>query len=318
MKITVLDSVPLNPGDLDWTPLAAIGELTLYEQTAPEQTVERIADADIVYTNKVRIQAEHIRAASRLKLISVLATGYDIVDIDAARNHDVVVSNCPSYSAPSVAQATFALLLELTNHVAAHDTAVRTGRWQNAGTFCFWDRPLRELAGKTLVLAGAGAIGNQVGHIATALGMNVIAAILPDRPKNGGRWPRLPLAGALARADILSLHCPLTPSTSQLINTQRLRKMRDDALIINTARGGLIDESAVATALNAGTLAGYGTDVLSSEPPAGENPLLHAPNCIITPHQAWATLESRRRLLEISIANLTAFLAGSPQNVVNA
>jgi len=323
MKITVLDARPMDAGDLDWTPLRALGDLTLHERTAPDDVNERIADADIVYTNKVRLSADAFAAAPRLKLVSVLATGYDVIDLDVAREHGVTVCNVPGYAASSVAQTTIALLLELTNRVGAHAEAVRAGAWSEAGIWSFWRSPLVELAGKTLVVVGLGAIGGRVAGIARTLGMEVVAARLPGRGASGrsgrsaGPFPRLPLDEALARADAISLHCPLTPETRQLINAERLARIKPTAFLVNTARGALVDEAALATALHGNRLAGYAADVLSVEPPPPDNPLLSAPNCLVTPHFAWASREARQRLLDASVENLRAFLAGRPQNVVS-
>lgn len=313
----VLDSLPLNPGDLNWTPLRELGDLTLFENTAPHEVAERVREADVVYTNKVPVRADAF-AASRLKLVSVLATGYDIIDLDTARQKGVTVCNVPAYGTNSVAQTTIALLLELTHHAGAHDAAIREGQWQRAGFFSFWNYPLVELADKTLLIVGLGAIGSKVAQIATALGMRVIAAQLPGRnTPSHDNYPRVPLQQALPQADVISLHTPLTPETREFINAERLSLMKPTALLLNTARGLLIDETALAQALQEGRIAGYAADVLSSEPPAPHNPLLSAPHCILTPHLSWASFESRQRLMNASVENLRAFLAGKPQNVVS-
>ena len=319
MKIIILDSRPMDGGDLDWTPLRALaGEgLVLHEQTAPSQVAERIAGADVVCTNKAPLDAAAFAAAApRLRLISVLATGVNVIDLDAARAHGVTVCNVPGYSTASVAQATIGLLLELAHGVGHHAEQVRGGAWQRAGVWSFSDRPLVELDGKTLVIVGLGAIGRRVAQIAGALGMTVFAARLPGRPDTDGDVPRLPLNEALARADAVTLHCPLTPETHGLMNAERLAGMKPSAFLVNTARGPLVDEGAVADALRTGRLAGYAADVLAQEPPDGGSPLLRAPRCLITPHLGWATRESRRRLLDATVANVRAFLAGAPQNVV--
>lgn len=316
LNVVVLDSTPLNPGDLDWAPLRELGQLALYEDTAPDAVPQRVAEADVVYTNKVALNAAAFAAAPRLRLVSVLATGYDIIDIDAARRHGVTVCNVPAYGTNSVAQTTIALLLELTHHAGAHDAAVREGQWGEVDRFSFWNYPLVELDGKTLLIVGMGAIGTKVAQIASAMGMTVVAGGVPGRSGHGGRH-RVPLHEALSAADVVSLHCPLTPETKDLINEQSLALMKASALLVNTARGGLVDETALVAALQAGRIAGYAADVLSVEPPPPDHPLLAAPRCILTPHLSWASFESRQRLLDASVANLRAFLAGRPQHVVS-
>jgi glycerate dehydrogenase len=317
LRLVVLDSVPLNPGDLDWTPLHRLGEAVLYDNTAPAQVAERIRDADVVFSNKVPVRAESLSTASRLKLISVLATGYDIVDVEAAQQAGVTVCNVPAYSSDFTAQSTIALLLELTNHAGAHAAAVREGQWSQTPYFSFWNHPLIELAGKTLVIVGLGTIGRRVAAIATAMGMKVVATQIAGRVAAQDEYPRLPLDEALAIADVISLHCPLTPDTRGLINAERLKRMKPGVLLINTSRGLLVDEAALAAALQEERIAGYAGDVLSQEPPAEDNPLLHAPGCLITPHISWAARETRQRLLDVSVENLRAFLKGKPQNVVS-
>jgi len=316
-SIVVLDSLPLNPGDLDWSPLRALGNLTLHDNTSPDELEARIANADAVFSNKVPVRGTAFAAAPKLKFIGVLATGYDIIDLDAARQHSVTVSNVPSYSSDFTAQSTVALLLELTHHVGAHDAAVREGEWANCKYFSFWNSPLVELTGKTLVIIGLGKIGSKVGRIAAALGMKVIAAKLPGREAHSGEFLYLPLEEALPQADVVSLHCPLTPQTREIINAERIALMKPSVLVVNTARGLLIDEPAVAAALRDRRIAGYAADVLSKEPPVPENPLLSAPRSIITPHLSWASIECRSRLLGTSVENLKAFQAGTPQNVVS-
>ena len=319
MKIVILDSRPMDAGDLDWTPLRALAPdgLVLHEQTAPGQVVERIVGADVVCTNKAPLDAAAFAvAAPRLRLVSVLATGYNVIDLGAARDHGVTVCNVPGYSTASVTQATIGLLLELAHGVGHHAERVRGGAWQRAGVWSFSDCPLVELDGKTLVIVGLGAIGRRVARVAEALGTTVFAARLPGRDdSHGDDVPRLPLDEALARADAVTLHCPLTPDTHGLMSAERLARMKPSAFLVNTARGPLVDEGAVADALRAGRLAGYAADVLSEEPPDGGSPLFHAPRCLITPHLGWATRESRRRLLDATVANVRAFLAGAPQNV---
>lgn len=315
--IVVLESLPLNPGDLDWSPLRDLGELTLFERTAPVEVAERVRDADVVYINKAPLNAAAFANAPRLKLVSVLATGYDNIDLTAARQHGVTVCNVPAYSTDSVAQTAFALLLELTHHVGAHDAAIRDGQWQREGLFGFWNYPLIELAGKTLLIVGLGAIGTKVAQVATALGMRVIIAQLPGRPTSSAAiYPRVLFREALTQADVISLHCPLTPETRGIINTEHVALMRANTFLINTARGLLVNEADLAQALRDGRIAGYAADALSQEPPAPDNPLLSAPHCILTPHLSWASLESRQRLMAASVENLRAFLAGQPQNVI--
>jgi glycerate dehydrogenase len=317
MNIVILDGVPLNPGDLDWQPLHELGELTVYDHTTPEQLIERISNAEIVFTNKVKIPATAFDAAPRLKLISVLATGYDVIDLKAARNHKVTVCNVPSYSAAFTAQTAIALLMELTHHAGLHADAVRAGAWSAQKYFSFWRTPLVELNGKVLLLVGTGNIGLRVGEIANAFGMKVLAAQLPGRESRKSTFDRIPLEEGLAQADVVSLHCPLTDQTRQLINTQTLSQMKKSTLLINTARGALVDENALANALQNGIIAGYAADVLDGEPPRENNPLLHNTNTIITPHLGWASLECRQRLLSISVENVKKFLDHDPQNVIS-
>ena len=317
MNIVILDAHPMDAGDLDWTPLRALGRLSLHAQTSPEQVTERIAHAEVVCTNKVPLDRMVFAAAApHLKLVSVLATGYNIVDVSAARDHGVTVCNVPGYSTPSVAQTTIALLLEMTNRAGEHTAAVRAGAWTQAGTWSFWNGPLVELAGKTLVVVGLGAIGRQVAGIAAALGMKVVAAQLPDRPASDSAYPRVSLDEAFSLADVITLHCPLTPQTQQLVNAERLTRMKPSAFPLNTSRGPLVDEAAVTAALQAGRLAGYAADVLTIEPPAPDNPLLSAPNCLVTPHLGWASRESRQRLLDATVENVKAFIDGKPWNLV--
>ena len=311
-RIVILDAFTLNPGDLSWSGLEELGDVQIHDRTPPELIRERAAGAPIVLTNKTVLSGETLRALPELRFIGVLATGYNVVDIPAAGERRIPVSNVPGYAAPSVAQAVFALLLELANRTGDHARAVAAGRWTASRDFCFWDTPLVELSGRTLGIVGHGAIGRDVATIARALGMRVI--VHSRRPvadeENVG------LDELFARADVVSLHCPLTPATERLVNAERLARMRPSAFLINTGRGGLIDESALADALNRGGIAGAGLDVLSKEPPPADNPLLTARNCLITPHIAWATKAARERLLAITVANIRAFLAGSPQNLV--
>ncbi len=322
MKIVVLDGHTLNPGDLDWSGLAELGELQVYARTAPEVLLERASDAEILLTNKVAVDRSLIDALPKLRYVGVLATGYDVVDVVAARCRDIVVTNVPGYSTSSVAQMVFALLLEMTQQVGHYSRLVRQeGRWSDSPDFCFWDRPLRELAGLRMGLVGFGRIGRQVARVASAFDMQVqVHTAHPDKYRD---WPEaediqfLELEQIFANSDVVSLHCPLTVATAGLVNASLLKAMKERAFLINTARGPLLDEQAVACALNSGRLAGLGIDVLSSEPPAVDNPLLAAANVHVTPHIAWATEEARSRLLGIAVANIKAFLTGKVINVVN-
>lgn len=316
MKIVILDAYAANPGDLSWDEFAALGELTVYDRTAPEDAAARIGDAEVVFINKVRLTDEIFAACPNLKLVSILATGYNIVDLAAAKRRGITVCNVPGYSTRAVVQMTFALLLEICQQVGLHSGAVHTGRWQTCPDFCFWDRPLIELDGKTMGIVGYGAIGSAVGTVAQALGMKLLVTARHERPvPEGARFVSLP--ELLAQSDVVSLHCPQTAENARMIDAGALAQMKDGAILLNTARGGLLDEQAVADALRSGKLLAAGMDVVSAEPIRADNPLLTAPNCFLTPHIAWAPLETRRRLQAISAENLRAFLAGKPQNVVN-
>ena len=315
MKIVILDGYASNPGDLSWEILKPFGQVTVYDRTAPEEVARRIGDAEIVLLNKTPIHEEIFSLCKNLKLISILATGYNIVDIQAAKAHGVTVCNVPGYSTGAVAQMTFALLLEITQQVGLHSAAVHQGQWQNSPDFCFWNRPLTELQGKTMGLIGYGAIGRAVGRIALAFGMKLLATARREKPVEGGEFVSLP--ELLRRSDVVSLHCPQTAENFDLIRKETISQMKDGAILINTARGGLVREEDLAAALAAGKLSAYGADVVSKEPIAKDNPLLTAPNCFLTPHIAWAPRETRQRLHEITAENLRAFLAGKPQNVVN-
>jgi len=315
MKIVILDSYPLNSGDLSWEPLNGFGEVTVFERTMPHQVAERIADANAVFTNKVKLNDEHFAGAPNLKYIGETATGTDNVDVAAAKKRGIVVSNVPSYSASFTAQTAIALLLELAHNVAENAAAVADGEWVKSPDFSFWKKPLVDLEGKILMVIGLGNIGGKVAQIATALGMTVVAAQLPGRDY-GSDSHHLPLDDALPLADVITLHCPLKPETKELVNAEFLSKMKKSAFLINTGRGGLINEADLAEALKNGTIAGFAADVLTVEPPAADNPLLSAPNTLITPHLGWASPEARQRCLNVSIENLKAFAAGTPQNVV--
>lgn len=316
MKIVILDAYAANPGDLSWDEFAALGELTVYDRTAQEDAAARIGDAEVVFINKVRLTDEIFAACPNLKLVSILATGYNIVDLAAAKRRGITVCNVPGYSTRAVVQMTFALLLEICQQVGLHSGAVHTGRWQTCPDFCFWDRPLIELDGKTMGIVGYGAIGSAVGTVAQALGMKLLVTARHEKPvPEGARFVSLP--ELLAQSDVVSLHCPQTAENARMIDAGALAQMKDGAILLNTARGGLLDEQAVADALRSGKLLAAGMDVVSAEPIRADNPLLTAPNCFLTPHIAWAPLETRRRLQAISAENLRAFLAGKPQNVVD-
>jgi glycerate dehydrogenase len=317
MRIVVLDGYTLNPGDNPWNDVARLGDLTVYDRTAPAQTIARAADAEIVLTNKTVLDAAVIAALAPLRFISVLATGYDVVDIGAARRRGISVSNVPEYSSKAVVQHTIALLLELCQRVGDHARAVAASEWTRAPDFCFWLTPPRELSGLTLGIVGLGRIGRRVAAVAQALGMRVIAAARTDAPAPGDSIERRALSALFAESDVVSLHCPLTAATARMVNGTLLAGMKPTAVLINTARGGLIDEQALADALTSGRLGGAALDVLSSEPPHADNPLLRAPNCIITPHIAWASLAARRTLMAETARNIEAFLARRPVNVVN-
>lgn len=312
MKICILDGYSLNPGDLDWSPVERLGNVTLFDRTPADKIVERAADADIVLTNKVPFSADTLRQLPRLRFICVLATGYNIIDTEAAARQGVVVANIPAYSTMSVAQMAFAHILNITNHVASYAREVADGKWTNCPDFCFWDSALTELAGKTMGIVGLGNTGMATARIAVAMGMKVVAMTSKSADTLPEGITPAPLDDVLASADVVSLHCPLTPSTRHLINAASIAKMKPSAILINTGRGPLVDEQAVADALNGGRLAAFGADVLSQEPPRGDNPLLSARNCFLTPHIAWATIEARTRLMSTATENVRQFIAGEP------
>ncbi len=317
MKIVVLDGHTLNPGDLDWNPLEELGDCSIYARTAPQQVAERAAGAEIVLTNKAPLDAETLAALPDLKYIGVLATGYNVIDLDAAVANNIVVTNVPGYSSASVCQMVFALLLEMTQQVGHHARLVSEGEWSRCVDFSFHQRPLLELAGKTMGLVGFGQIGQQVARVARAFGMQVLVSTAnPEKYQHETEVKFVDTDSLFSASHVISLNCPLTEETKQLVNTARLARVKQGALLINTGRGPLIDEAAVAEALHAGYLGGFAADVLSSEPPAEDNPLLSAPNCFITPHIAWATAEARQRLLDMVISNVKAFLEGAPLNRV--
>ena len=314
-KIVVLDGYTLNPGDLDWRALEAIGDVTVHDRTPIPATVERAAGAAILLTNKAPVNAEAIAALPDLRYIGVLATGYNIVDVAAAKARGIVVANVPGYGTSAVAQHVFALILELAQRVGHHAQSVRDGRWVASADFCYWDFPLVELAGRTLGIVGFGAIGQAVARIGLAFGMKVIASTRTPRTVAGVEF--VSMDEVFRRADVVTLHCPLTPETQGLVNAARLAQMKPGAFLINTGRGPLVVERDLAEALEAGRIAGAGLDVLAVEPPKPDNPLLTARNCLITPHIAWAMQAARARLMEVAVANVRAFLAGAPAHVVN-
>ena len=316
MKIIILDGICVNPGDLSWEDMSKLGELTIYERTAPQQVVERCVGAEAVITNKVMITDEVMAALPQLKYVGILATGYNVVDIDAAHRRGITVTNIPAYSTDSVAQMTFAHILNITNRVEHYAMEVREGKWSAHPDFCYWNTPLPELAGKTLGIVGLGNTGMRVACIAHAFGMDVFAMT----SKNAADLPegiqKTTLQGLLATSDILSLHCPLNDETFHLINAQTIAMMKRGAILINTGRGPLVDEEAVAKALDEGQLMAYGADVMAQEPPQKNHPLFSHPHAFLTPHIAWATREARERLMVIAANNLKAFAEGEKLNVL--
>jgi glycerate dehydrogenase len=319
MQIVVLDGYTLNPGDLSWAELEKLGEVQIFDRTPPETILERSAEADLLLTNKTPLTRDTLAQLPRLKYIGVLATGYDIVDVAAARERGIAVTNVPGYATSSVAQMVFAHLLSLTYHVADHGRTVTEGCWSSCPDFCYWNWPLIDLEGLTLGLIGLGQIGRAVAKLADAFGMKVLAVDPAFSVQHSAlSTPHfVTLEELLHTSDVISLHCPLTPETDKLINAERLKLFKPTAFLINTSRGGLIDEPALAEALRSGHLAGAGLDVLTEEPPPSDHPLLQAKNCWITPHIAWASKMARQRLLNEAVENLRAYLAGTLRNVVN-
>ena len=318
MKIVILDGYTANPGDLSWRGLEQTGEVTVYDRTSPSETVQRAANADIVLTNKVVLDREKIAQLPRLKYIGVLATGYNVVDIEAAHERGIIVTNVPAYSTESVAQMVFAHLLTVTNRTEHYAIQNRSGRWAANPDFCYWDFPQMELAGKTFGIVGLGNIGRRVAEIALAFGMKVKAMTSKSQDLLPAGIEKADLQTLLAAADVLSLHCPLTENTRHLINADTLRQMKPTAILINTGRGPLIDDQAVADALQEGRLGAFCADVLTTEPPSSDNPLLSQPNAFITPHIAWASTEARTRLIQVATDNVRAFISGKPRNVVSS
>jgi glycerate dehydrogenase len=317
MKIVVLDGYALNPGDLSWDAFIGLGDLTVHDRTSPEEVLKRASGAEILLTNKTPVREQVIQQLPQLKYIGVLATGYNIIDVDAASRNNVVVANIPDYGSYSVAQLTFALLLELCHHVQRHSDSVRAGNWASSKDWSYWEYPLVELAGKTMGIIGFGNIGQRVGDIAAAFGMDVLGASRKQSDQShrkNFRWASI--AKLLEQSDVVSIHCPLTPETKGLINGRSVRTMKPSSFLLNTSRGPIIVDEDLSDALNADVIAGAGIDVLSVEPPHSNNPLFTAKNCIITPHIAWATKEARTRLINMAVANVKAFLQGNPVNVV--
>lgn len=318
MKIIVLDGYTLNPGDISWEGLEKLGELTVYDRTRPEEIVQRIGDGEIVYTNKTPLTKETLKACPGIKFIGVLATGYNVVDVEAARALGIQVANIPTYGTAAVAQFAIGLLLELCHHIGEHSDCVKRGEWSSNPDWCFWKHPLVELAGKTMGVIGFGRIGQETARIAQALGMKILAYDAFQRPElETETCHYADLDTLLAQSDVISLHCPLFPETEGIINKETIGKMKDGVMIINDSRGPLIVEEDLRDALNSGKVAGAAVDVVSTEPIRMDNPLLEAKNVIITPHIAWAPRESRQRLMDIAVNNLKCFLEGAPVNIVN-
>lgn len=318
MKIVILDGYTLNPGDISWDGLNKLGAVVIYERTLPDQILERAKGAEIILSNKTPINGALIEQLPHLKYIGLLATGYNVIDVEAAKRRGIVVANAPGYGTESVVQQTFALLLELTQRVQRHSDSVMNGDWSRSADFCYWNYPLVELSGKTIGIIGLGHIGQKVADVATAFGMNIIGnsrTKTDQSARKNFRWADIP--ELLEQSDVVSIHCPLFPETQGLINSENLKKMKSSAYLLNTSRGPIIVDQDLADALNNGTIAGAGIDVLSVEPPRADNPLFGAKNCIITPHIAWATREARLRLMEMVVNNIAEFLKGNPVNVVN-
>lgn len=316
MKIVVLDGYAANPGDISWEPMQQLGECVIYDRTSPAELMERAAGADVLLTNKVVLSAETMKNLPQLKYIGVLATGYNIVDVKAAAEQGIVVTNIPAYSTYSVAQMVFAHLLNITQHVAQHAEAVRQGRWSSNPDFCFWDYSLIELMGLKIGIVGLGNTGMATARIALAMGMEVHAFTSKPQESLPEGIIKSELEDLFRECDVVSLHCPLTETTKHLVNAERLSLMKPTAIVINTGRGPLVNDQDVADALNEGRIYAFGADVMTQEPPKADNPLLSAKNCFLTPHVAWATTAARIRLMDIAVANVKAFQEGKPQNVI--
>lgn len=316
-KIVILDGYTENPGDLSWLDFEALGQLTVYDRTSPDQVISRIGDANIVYTNKTPLTRETLESCPNIEFIGVLATGYNVVDYVFAKEKNILVANIPTYGTTAVAQFAFGLILEVCHHIGHHAQEVSHGKWTTNQDWCFWDYPLIELAGKTIGIVGFGRIGQAVARIANAFEMNVLA--YDEYPNEAGKKlaDYVGLNELYERSDVISLHVPLFPSTNGMINAASISKMRKHVIIVNTSRGPLVNEVDLKIALDADRIAAYATDVVSSEPIQADNPLLNAKNCIITPHIAWAPKESRQRLMDIAVDNLSKYLAGTPINIVN-
>ena len=320
MKIVVLDGFTLNPGDLSWNALEAFGELTVYDRTpltSEDEIMRRIGTADAVFTNKTPLSARVFETCRAIQYVGVLATGYNIVDVVAAKAHGVTVTNIPTYGTAAVGQFAIALLLEICHHIGHHDDAVHKGRWQTNPDWCFWDYPLIELDGKTIGIIGFGRIGQSTGKIAKALGMRVIAYDAMENETGRAIADYVPLNTLLQESDVIALHCPLFPETQGMINRETISKMKNGVILLNNSRGQLVVEQDLADALNSGKVYAAGLDVVSSEPIKADNPLLKAKNCIITPHISWAPKESRQRLMDIAVDNMKSFLGRKPKNVVS-
>ena len=317
MKIVILDGYTENPGDLTWEGFEQLGQLKVYDRTPKDQVAERIGVGEAIIVNKTALTEEVFAACPSIRYVGVLATGYNVVDIEAAKKRGIPVCNIPAYGTGAVAQMTMALLLEICHHVGEHSNAVKEGEWSDCQDWCFWKHTLMELSGKTMGIIGFGRIGQAVGQLAKAFGMEVLAYDPYERESGKAIAAYVTRDQLLARADVISLHCPLFPDTKGIIGRETIGKMKDGVIILNTSRGPLVDEEALAEALNSGKVYAAGLDVVSEEPIRKDNPLLSRSNCLITPHIAWAPLESRKRLMEIAAANLEAFIKGKPQNVVN-
>lgn len=317
MNIVILDGYSVNPGDLSWSQIEQYGNLTVYDRTADSEVAARAADAEVLLTNKVKVTDDVMAMLPKLRYIGVLATGYNVVDTAAAKRRGIIVANVPAYSTDSVVQTTFAHILNITNSVAAYAAAARAGRWSASPDFCYWDAPVRELSQMTLGIVGLGNIGMKVARVALSMGMSVYAFTSKPAQALPAGIRKTTLDGLLGASDIVTLHCPLTPDTHAMINRDTISRMKPGAILINTGRGPLVDEQAVAEALTSGELGAYGADVTVQEPPAADNPLLSAPNAYLTPHIAWATVEARRRLIAAAATNIGAYASGRPVNIVN-